>query len=451
MDADLRIETGATIMPPSVLLMSKALGMNARRLLHFIVVAIFLSVSTDAPAQVRGQDALRIAAVVNNDLITVFDLQNRVRLTMVTSNLPDTPETYRRLAPQVLRALIDEKLKTQEAKRLNIKVEPPEIDAIVAKIEAGNKMPPGKMKEFLESAGVPIQALRDRVGADIAWNKLIGMELGRSIRISEDEIDDIMRQADANKGKPEYHVAEIVLPVDSPEQEREVAQLANRLIRQLQSGTPFAAVAQNFSRSATAAVGGDLGWVKSGEMEASIESALLRLQPGQISDAIRTDEGFSILMLRNRRANPGAAAGSQMVSLTQVIVPTPSNATTSQESVARAQAESLTKPATACADMERAAKSSGSPMSGSLGTVPIESLPDDIQKSIKDLALNTPTKPERTKNGFRVLMVCERKTSDAVTQQREQIRDRLTDDRLSISARRYLRDLRRSAFIDVRI
>ncbi len=451
MGADLRIETGATIMPSIVLLMSEALGMNARRLLHFIVVAVFLSVSTDSAAQVRGQDALRIAAVVNNDLITVFDLQNRVKLTMVTSNLPDTAETYRRLAPQVLRALIDEKLKTQEAKRLNVKVEPPEIDAIVAKIEAGNKMPPGKMKEFLESAGVPIQALRDRVGADIAWNKLIGMELGRSIRISEDEIDDIMRQVDANKGKPEYHVAEIVLPVDSPEQEREVVQLANRLIRQLQSGTPFAAVAQNFSRSATAAVGGDLGWVKSGEMEASIESALLRLQPGQISDAIRTDEGFSILMLRNRRANPGVAAGSQMVSLTQVIVPTPSNATTSQESVARAQAESLTKPATACADMERAAKSSGSPMSGSLGTVPIESLPDDIQKSIKDLALNTPTKPERTKNGFRVLMVCERKTSDAVTQQREQIRDRLTDDRLSISARRYLRDLRRSAFIDVRI
>lgn len=451
MAADLRIETTVGIMPQPTLPMNKAPGMNARRLLLFLVVAVFLSAPVGAFAQARGQDALRIAAVVNNDLITVFDLQNRVKLTMVTSNLPDTAETYRRLAPQVLRTLIDEKLKTQEAKRLNIKVEPSEVDAIVAKIEAGNKMPPGKMKEFLESAGVTIQALRDRVGADIAWNKLIGSELGRSTRISEEEIDEIMRQIDANKGKPEYHVAEIVLPVDSPEQEREVAQLANRLIRQLQSGTPFAAVAQNFSRSATAAVGGDLGWVKSGEMEASIESALLRLQPGQVSDAIRTDEGFSILLLRNRRSNPGVSSGSQMVSLTQVIVPTLANATTAQEAVSRAQAESLTKPATTCADMERAAKSSGSPMSGSLGTVPIESLPDDIQKSIKDLALNTPTKPERIKNGFRVLMVCERKTSDAVAQQREQIRDRLMDDRIAVAARRYLRDLRRAAFIDVRI
>lgn len=427
--------------------------MTTIRLLFLLTAAIAGAClrPAQASAQVRSQDTLRIAAIVNNDIISIYDLRQRTLLTEITSNIPDTPENQRRLAPQVLRTLIDERLKMQEAKRLNLNVTPAEIDEVIAKIERGNKMTPGQMKDVLIRNGARAEDLRDRIEADIAWNKVIGSQLARNIRISDEEVDDVLRQIEANKGRPEYLAAEIVLPVDSPNHEREVRQLADRLIRQLQSGTPFQALAQNFSRSATAAVGGDLGWVKSGEIDAEIEAALVRLKPGEISEPVHTEEGFTILLLRDRRASQGVAELSDLVNLTQIIVPVLPKASKTQEAVQLALAESLSKPATSCADMERAAKNSGSPMSGSLGTVPIDSLPADVRAAIKDVPLRTPTTAQRTKDGFRVLMVCERKKSDAVTAQRDRIRDRLMDERMAVQARRYMRDLRRAAFIDVRV
>lgn len=413
-------------------------------LLALLLLAIGMSTG-------RAQDSLRIAAIVNDEVISLFDLDARIKFTIVSSGLPDNAETRRRIAPQVLRNLIDDKLKIQEARRLKIPVDKKDIDDALARIEKQNNLPPGGMEKVLERDGVKISVVRSKVEADIAWGKVVSSRFRNTIRVSEEEVDEILAQMEANKGKPELRVAEIFLPVDSESSEREVGALANRLIQQLQSGVPFQAIAQNFSQSPSAAVGGDLGWVKPGQLGDAFDSALARLQPGQITPALRTPTGYYILMLLDRRAATGAPAAETIVSLHQVVLPLPPNPTSAQVSLQMANAQSLTATATNCREMDAIGKRSGSPLSGSLGTLKLSSLPSDLRGMVENLAENKASPPRRTSNGIVVLMVCKRETSAAGIAQRNEVRDRLFDERMEAAARRYLRDLRRAAFIDVRI
>lgn len=413
-----------------------------------LLALLFLAIDASAS---RAQDSLRIAAIVNDEVISIFDLDARMKFTIVSSGLPDNAETRRRIAPQVLRNLIDDRLKIQEARRLKIPIDKKDIDDALARIEKQNNLPPGGMEQVLARDGVKVSIVRSKVEADIAWGKVVSSRFRNTIRISEEEIDEILTQMEANKGKPELRVAEIFLPVDTESSEREVGALANRLIQQLQAGVPFQAIAQNFSQSPSAAVGGDLGWIKPGQLGDTLDSALARLQPGQITPAVRTPNGYYILMLLDRRAATGAPTAETIVSLHQVVLPLPPNPSSAQVSLQMANAQSLTAAAGSCQEMDAIGKRSGSPLSGSLGTLKLSGLPSDLRGMVENLAVNKPSSPRRTGNGIVVLMVCKRETSAAGIALRNEIRDRLLDERMEAASRRYLRDLRRAAFIDVRI
>jgi peptidyl-prolyl cis-trans isomerase SurA len=156
-------------------------------------------------------------------------------------------------------------------------------------------------------------------------------------------------------------------------------------------------------------------------------------------------------MLLERRAATGAPKAETTVSLHQVVLPLPPNPSSAQVSLQMANAQSLTASAGSCQDMEAIGKRSGSPLSGSLGTLKLSSLPNDLRGVVENLAVNKPSPPRRTGNGIVVIMVCKRETSATGIALRNEIRDRLLDERMEAASRRYLRDLRRAAFIDVRI
>lgn len=418
------------------------------RRLAFLAWAMAASVIA-APAWT--QDALRIAAIVNDEPISLFDLDQRVRLMLITTGVQDTVESRRRLGPEVLRALIDEKLKLQESKRLAIKVDRPEIDAILRRIEEGSNLRPGGLEVMLKQNGVLIDTMTRRIESDIAWRKLVNVRFSRQIRVADEEIDDQLARIRANAGKAENLVAEIFIPIDGPVNEPQARAQVDRLLQQLQSGAPFRALAQNFSQSASASVGGDLGWLSPGQLDSRIEGALANLQPGQIAPPIRTEAGYHIMLLRERRISGGEAKIEPRVTLAQVVVPLLPNATKSQISVQTALAESLTKGAKNCDDMEKAGKNSGSTLSGRLGTLRLNALPSEMQKEIQAIKVNVPTAPFQTKDGVVVLMVCKREDSAALDAQRDRVRNQILEERLQLGARQYLRDLRRSAFIDIRL
>ncbi len=412
-----------------------------------LLAALFLGGSALA------QNSLRIAAVVNDEVISVFSLDSRLALVLASSPQRNLPEARKRLAPQVLRSLIDDRLKLQEARRLNIRVMKDEIDRALVLMEERNGLPKGGLDDFLARNGVYKPVLIEQVEAGLAWLKTVNRRWRGRIDIGDDEVDAVMAEMKANKGKPEYRVGEIFLAVDDPTHESDVRLLAGRLIQELDSGARFESLARNFSQSASAAVGGDLGWIDQGQLSPEIDAAVARLRPGTISSQpIKTLDGYYILLLRGRRADPGLGTGEATLTLQQLFLPLVPNP--SQADVTRmvAEAHSLAALARNCTDMENLAKQSGSTMSGSLGKVQVSKLPPTLRAVVQDLPVGRPSQPIRLGEGIAVLMVCERDqrdvSEDAV---RRKIEDKLLADRLSIAARRYLRDLRRSAFVDVRI
>ena len=125
--------------------------------------------------------------------------------------------------------------------------------------------------------------------------------LGATVSVGEGEIDEAIARLEANRGRPEYRVAEIFLSVDSSKQEAEVRGAAASLYRQLSAGVGFAQIAQQFSQSATAAVGGDIGWVVEGQLPSEIEAVLVDLEPGSIAPPVRAFDGYYIVSLIDRR------------------------------------------------------------------------------------------------------------------------------------------------------
>jgi peptidyl-prolyl cis-trans isomerase SurA len=213
-----------------------------KRLLHIAtVLAVFLTAGLAASAQ-----ETRIAAVVNDEVISVADVAARIRLVLISSNIPDTPDTRQRVARQVVRILIDEKLEMQEAKRLNITVSDDEVAKALANIEAQNKLPKGGLEAMLTARGIPRGTLVDQVTATLAWSKVIRQNLNRVTPISDEEIDSAIARLREAEDQPRARVAEIFLAVNNPQQDEEVHRFADQLFDQLRQGARFSNLAQQF-------------------------------------------------------------------------------------------------------------------------------------------------------------------------------------------------------------
>ncbi|MDH5748763.1 MAG: peptidylprolyl isomerase [Rhodospirillales bacterium] len=404
------------------------------------------------PASVMAQNGLRIAAVVNDEIISYYDLNARLMLIIVTSNLSNSPNIRQRLAPQILRTLIDEKLKMQEAKRMNIRVSEKEISKALKLLSQQNKIPEDRLFDFLARNGIDQSTLLDQIEADISWYKIINRIQGQTSKVSQEEIDEKLALIQANTNKSETRFSEIFLPVDSPEKEREVQELANRLLEQVRSGASFSSLARSFSQAPSASAGGDVGWVKKGQIDPKLETALTQLKKGMISNPISSSGGYYILAVTDRRIEEGQGAGNIIVSLQQLLIPlspTASKETVNQQMV---RARNLVSKVTNCNDMERVSQEHGSPLSGSLGKVNLKNLPDKMLKLIQPLQPGQPSSAVRISDGIAIFMVCEKIVEkSSVEDLRNKIANSLTVQRQQSVARRKMRDLRHAAFLDVRL
>lgn len=417
------------------------------KVLSLLVILLCAAV----PAGAQQQDVQRIAAVVNDEIISLFDLNQRLDIVLTSSGLPDRPDIRQRLAPQVLRRMIDDVMKMQEAGRLELAVTDRDIDTALVRLARQNNVEPGQLDAFLARSNVNKDALVSQLEPDIAWGKVISKVIRPTIQISEEEVDDTIADIQANAGKPEQHVAEIFLRVDDPAKDGEVRQLATRLIEQIREGAPFQAVARSFSQSASAPEGGDLGWIKPGDLGPELDAALTNLEPRHAAGPIRTMGGYTILMLVETRTAKGLEGSDVELSLQQLFLPLPE--TPSDEATVKTleAAKAATAGINDCGGMQKLADTLKTPLSGSLGSVKLGSLPAPLRNLVRDLPIGVPSAPTNTGQGVVVLMVCERKDSGDMAKVREGIRHNLLLQRIETAARQMMRDIRRRAFVDIRL
>jgi peptidyl-prolyl cis-trans isomerase SurA len=415
--------------------------------LGFVLVLVCAGL---APVGQALAQETRIAAVVNNDIITADDVEARMMLLMRTSGIPDTPQNRQQLQRRVLQQLIDEKLEMQEAKRYKVVADKNEVERALANIEQRNNMPKGGLDTYLKQAGVPRRTLVDQLTASLVWNKVVEGRYSSDISVSDTEVHDEIARLKADIGKPQSHVAEIFLAIDNPTQEPEVKSLADKLITQIRAGAQFPAVAQQFSQSPSAATGGDIGWVTPNQFGPPLDEAIAKMKPGEMSYPIRTTAGYYIFYLIERRTPGQTSTDDTTFALVEVVLPVAPNAPPAQQQKVMAQAQNISDTAKTCDDMAKIAREQAPQTSTQSPNVRAGDLPPDMKSLILGLKVSEASKPLPTRGGVGVVMVCKRTDPSAALPTQDQVYDELMHTRLDQISRRYIRDLRRSAYVDIR-
>lgn len=410
--------------------------------------------TTDAALATVMESAIgeSVAAVVNDDIISTYDLVQRMRLLSITAGIQPDENTLPQLQREAMRSLIEERLQIQELRKVekehktDIIASDEDVDSELAEVAKGNNMTADQMLSQLRNAGVGPETLREQIRAEVSWQGYIRGRFGSRLRIGQDQIKAIQEQLTSSAGKPQYQISEVVIDPARVGGLDNAVQGASQLVVQIQQGAPFPAVARQFSSSATAANGGDAGWVGAGEMPAQVEQALEQLRPGQISRPIVTDDGVYIIALRDKRAGSNVS----LVSLKQAAVPLAADATPEQVQAASAQLEALRPLVTGCADLEAKAADIPGVMAGDLGEAEVAGLIEGFQTAVATTPDGQLSQAIRTNAGLHLIMVCGRRQSGAQIPTAQQIESRLVGQQLSMISRRLLRDLRGTATIEQR-
>lgn len=402
-----------------------------------------------AMAQSAGGNVNSIVAVVNGDIVTRSEIESRRRLLALSAGV--SGDAGAQGGDQILRLLIDERLRIQELSRRRIPVTDQDIASSVANIESRNGLPAGGVVQNLRRAGIEPRVLYDQIRAQIGWARLLRGMLGEQANISDTEVNEFLGAQRARLGEPEFLVSEIFIPVENPGQEAQVRRFVTDVIQRLRQGVPFAMVAAQFSQSQTAIQGGAMDWMTADRFDTEVAKILRQMPEGAISNAIRVPGGFEIVMLRDKRTSGRDMA--TMMTMRQVFLPFEGQvnpqAPTAQQLAQLQRAQALSDQARGCDAMDAAAR--GSPRPADPGPVRLDNInPPELRDLLGSLPIGRATQPIISVDGALIFMVCVRETRNMAEANPQQARDILLRDRIELLSRQLQRDLRRRAQIDIR-
>ena len=442
---------------------------------RFAAAAIALAVTTAATAQdaadpsnaPNSASALRLpenpqifgstmpsvvkaTAIVNGEVITQTDVAQRLMLLAIADGGQLPADQVEALRQQVLRNLIDEVLQIQAAKRAEITVTDKDIDKTLVRVAGNVKMTPAQLTDFLKGHGSSIRTLRRQIEGEIAWRRLQQQKIENSVAVGDEEVKAVIERLNASKGAEEYKVGEIFLSA-SPSQMPQAMANANRIIEQLRQGASFAGYARQYSEASTAAVGGDLGWVRPAQLPDQLATVLRTMQPGQVSTPIQVPGGVSIIAVQDARKILSADPRNAVLSLKQVSISFPAGTTRAQAEERVAKFAAATQNVGGCGGAERIANEFNGEVVQS-DQVPLRQLPAALQEMMLPMQVGQATRPFGSiEEGVRTLVICGRDEVDPTAPTYDQVMNQLSEERVNSRALRYLRDLRRDAVIEFRL
>ncbi|WP_443747678.1 foldase protein PrsA [Asticcacaulis solisilvae] len=380
---------------------------------------------------------------VNDDMITSYDLKQRMLLLIVTSGVQVTNDNYAAFQQQALNSLIDERLQKQEMDHWKVKVTDKEIDDEISRMARQSNMTGPQLLGELKKVGIEPQTLRDQISAQSGWSELVGGRYHSNAAVGKAQVDATMDKIIADGQKPQYLVSEIFLDPAQAGGIDNAQKGAQQLYEQMQAkAAPFQAVAHQFSNAPSAAQGGDEGWQVSGNIDPQIENVLKTLTAGQMSQPVTTKDGVYIFLLRQK-----SDGNSDMIfNVRQAAVPLPANASPAQVQAAEAQLEGFRSRVKTC-DAVETAHVQGI-QTANLGDAQLSLLKTDYAQALRPLKENQSTTPMRNAQNVNVLYVCDRQLAGDNAVGREQVEGNLVNERLAMLGKRYLRELRGAATIE---
>ncbi len=395
--------------------------------------------------------AARLVAVVNGAPSTNIDVDNRARLFALSAGLQPNPALLDRLKPQIVRQLIDERLRLQAVEKAHIVVPDKAIADAIGEIEKRNGMQPRALRRRLERSGVSFTTLVDQVRTQLGWTQLLRQTLGARATISAAAIAARQRLAAQQTGQPEYHVAEIFIPVESAAARADAQRFARTVIDDLRAGAPFPVAAAQFSQSQTALAGGDLGWVPANQLDPAVARVVAEMPVGAVSNPIAVPGGLDIVTLEGKRIIGQDV--HTVLSMRQVFLPfaAPLNpaAPTAQQVQVLQHARQISATVTSCPQMERVAVQNHSPRPADPGPVDLDHIqPAAFRQMLANLPPGKATKPVVAPDGIAVLIVCSRERKNLAQLTPQEIRMQLLAQRVDLLSRQLQQDLRSQAQIE---
>jgi peptidyl-prolyl cis-trans isomerase SurA len=263
---------------------------------------------------------IKATAIVNGDVITQTDVDQRLQLLAIANGGQIPPDQVDELRQQVLRNLIDETLEIEAAKAEKIDIKGSAIDRTVERVAGNVKQNPDQLAKYLEANGSSIRSLRRQIEGEIAWQRLQRAKI--EVSVGDDEVKAVIDKLNASKGTQEYHVGEIFLS-STPDTQAQTVANATKILEQLRNGASFAGYARQYSEASTAAVGGDLGWVRPEQLPAALADALRQMGPGSVSNPIPVPGGIAILAVQDTRKILTRDPRDAVLSLKQVSISFP--------------------------------------------------------------------------------------------------------------------------------
>jgi peptidyl-prolyl cis-trans isomerase SurA len=418
-------------------------------------LALMTIATADAAEPPQQLDA--IVAVVDDDVVLASELDREVRNIVQQARaagqgLPPMPEVRR----QVLERLVLLKLQLAAAERAGISVEPETLQQAIASIASRNNLTIEQMRGALAADGIPFDIYREQLRQDILLSRLRSREILNRIQISSAEIDAYLTQESGTAGGREAvqlrHIL-IAVPDNADSEARAAAEAqAQQLLERLKQGEDFASLAQENSDGRQAESGGDLGWLPIDQVPSLFEQAAATLGKGEVAGPLQSGSGFHIVQLVDYKGGD-----RNLVAQTHVrhILITPNELVSDSE--ARTRLEQLRQRISDGDDFATLARShsddKGSAIQGGdLGWVNPGDLVPRFEEVMKQLAPGELGQPVRTRFGWHLIQVLERRQQDVTDQvRRAQAREALRERKAAEATRNYLRQLRNEAYVELRL
>lgn len=398
-----------------------------------------------------------IAAVVNDEVITRLDLDERTKLAMRQLQQQGTvPPPLPVLEKQILDRMIADRVQLQFAKETGLRVDDAELERALGRIAEQNKLSLPEMRAAIEKGGVPFDKFREDIRNEIIITRLREREVDNKIVITDSEIDNFINTQQTQEGKnDEYNLSHILIVVPekaSPEQIQQRQGRAEEALAQLKSGADFRQVAAAFSEAPDALQGGLVGWRESSRLPAIFIDALKTMRVGDLSAILRSANGFHILKLNDKRGTASPVI-VQQTHARHILIKT--NELVS-ENEARSRLLNLKERLENKADFAELARvhseDSSAAKGGDLGWLsPGDTVPE-FERAMNALKPGEISAPVRSPFGWHLIQVLERRNEDMSSERqrlaaRQALRARKSDE----AYQEWVRQLRDRAFIDNRL
>ena len=415
----------------------------------FVILSCFLGINVSSKA-IAQESLLSIEVLVNDEPITTYDVEKRLRFVIARAGGVNSQEEFDQLRQQVVESMISEILQVQEAKnRFEYEMSDQEIEPLFQRQAMSFGMTIEQFEATLQEIGSNKSTIIQQMRAEFVWADITRGRLGDLVSVSDEEVEAIINERREHKGLFEYNISEIELLVTDATQEATIKAGAENLVNQIRKGAAFAEIARQLSASPTASSGGARGWVLESSLSDKQRDILQNMKVGAVSDPIRSPGGYLILSLDDRRRVLTADKMDNQFTLAQVFLPIED---TTDEAKATQFRNALKKAGDyTCDNVDE--------LWNLAGVVPPQnqrpifrardillSTKEDI--SVFEVGQHTPM--YEMEDGWRMLFVCDIQEAKVQEPDFEEVLERLEEQRLQKMSRRWLRDLRRAAIIDMR-